>query len=149
NALYMQGDVAGRHMAGEFRTPGKPATGPSAKRAPAEQSTKRTALLKPDSAKRAEAPEPLADEAGADTIRAIQRELDQRGFGPVASDGVMRPATRAAIMSYEHDNRLPLTGLASEVLLTRLVLGAPATNEPSGSGQVQSPQAEALVKQVQ
>ena len=91
----------------------------------------------------------MPDEASPDTVRAIQRELSQRGFGPVASDGIMRPITRAAIMSYEHDSRLPLTGEATEALLTRLVLGAPATNTPSGAGEVQSPHAEALIRQVQ
>ena len=94
------------------------------------QGQKRTALLKPNSANANDTPEDLPDEAGADTIRAIQRELNQRGFGPLASDGTMRLVTRAAIMSYEHDNRLPYTAEATEGLLTRLVLGASAVNPP-------------------
>ena len=113
------------------------------------QGTKRTALIKPNSIKTNETPEVLPNEAGADTIRAIQRELSQRGFGPVAGDGVMRPVVRAAIMAYEHDNRLALTGEATEALLTRLVLGAPADNASSGAGEVRSPHAEAIIKQVQ
>lgn len=151
NALYMQGETGpGRRVGGDAiqskpvradtPPPGRPRTG---------QTTKRTALLKPDSAKTTQTPEALPDEAGADTIRAIQRELNQRGFGPVGGDGVMRPVTRAAIMSYEHDNRLPLTGEATEALLTRLVLGASATDTPSGAGEVRSPHAEATIKQVQ
>ena len=35
------------------------------------------------------------------------------------------------------------------MLLARLVLGASATNAPSGNGEAQSPHAEALIKQVQ
>ncbi|NJO33714.1 MAG: peptidoglycan-binding protein [Rhodospirillales bacterium] len=110
---------------------------------------KRTALLKPNSVKTSDTSEVLQDEAGADTIRAIQRELNERGFGPVAGDGIMRPVVRAAIMAYEHDNRLALTGEATEALLTRLVLGAPADNAPSSAGEVQSPHAEAIIKQMQ
>lgn len=145
NALYMQSDRAPASMASEARSTSPravvqpPATSRSA------QAKKRTAELKPDPAGTTGASESPPN----DTIRAIQRELNQRGFGPVASDGIMRPVTRAAIMSYEHDNRLPLTGEATEALLTRLVLGAPAINAPSGAGAVQSPDAEATIKQVQ
>ena len=122
----------------------------SAKPAPrAAETIKRTAQLKPDAAKADVTPDALPDEAGADTIRAIQGELGQRGFGPVPSDGIMRPVTRAAIMAYEHDYRLPLTGEASEALLTRLLLGVPATTEVSGGREVRSPHAEALIKRVQ
>jgi peptidoglycan hydrolase-like protein with peptidoglycan-binding domain len=152
NALYLQSDAASTRIAGEATRPASTsprATAQPPARTRTAQGTKRTALLKPDSANANDTPEDLPGEAGADTIRAIQRELNQRGFGPVASDGIMRPVTRAAIMSYEHDNRLPLTGEATEGLLTRLVLGASAINAPSGAGEVQSPHAEATIKQVQ
>ena len=112
NALYMQGESGpGRRVAGDA-TQSKPARAdaPPPGRSRTGQATKRTALLKPDAATTAQTPEALPDEAGADTIRAIQRELNQRGFGPVGSDGIMRPVTRAAIMSYEHDNRLAAHG---------------------------------------
>ncbi|HET7156506.1 MAG TPA: peptidoglycan-binding domain-containing protein [Hyphomicrobiaceae bacterium] len=152
NALYMQSDVASARMAGEATRPA-PVSPRTTAQPPARtrttQGTKRTALLKPDSANANDTPEDLPDEAGADTIRAIQRELNQRGFGPLASDGTMRLVTRAAIMSYEHDNRLPYTAEATEGLLTRLVLGASAVNPPAGAGEVQSPHAEATIKQVQ
>ena len=151
NALYMQGETGpGRRIAGDA-TQSKPARAdaPPPGRSRTGQTTKRTALLKPDAVRTSQTPESLPDEAGADTIRAIQRELNQRGLGPVGGDGIMRPVTRAAIMSYEHDNRLPLTGEATDALLSRLVLGAPATEEPSGAGEVRSPRAEATIKQVQ
>ncbi len=145
NALYMQSDRAPASMASEARSTSPravvqpPATSRSA------QAKKRTAELKPDPAGTTGALESPPN----DTIRAIQRELNQRGFGPVASDGIMRPVTRAAIMSYEHDNRLVLTGEATEALLTRLVLGAPAVNATPRAGDVQSPDADATIKQVQ
>jgi peptidoglycan hydrolase-like protein with peptidoglycan-binding domain len=158
NALYMQGDAtAGRRTASDI-TPnpasdrGRPAdaTPPAAKalQRPGD-GTKRIAVVKPNSAKADIMPDALPEDAGGDTIRAIQRELALRGFGPVASDGVMRPVTRAAIMAYEHDNRLPLTGEATEALLTRLVIGVSATTEVSGSREVRSPHAEAVIRQVQ
>ena len=152
NALYLQSDAASTKLAGEAVRPAPPtprATAQPTARTRAAQGTKRTAQLKPDSANANDMPEDLPGEAGADTVRAIQRELNQRGFGPLASDGTMRLVTRAAIMSYEHDNRLPYTAEATEGLLTRLVLGAPAINPPTGAGEVKSPHAEATIKQVQ
>lgn len=158
NALHMQGDaIANRKIASEPAPPRPPADRvrrteppPAGRPGPrATDGTKRTALVKPDSAKATITPEGLRDEASTETVRAIQRELSQRGFGPLASDGIMRPVTRAAIMSYEAEHRLPYTGEATEALLARLVLGAPATTDASGAGQVQSPHAEALIKQIQ
>lgn len=152
NALYLQSDAASTKLAGEAVRPAPPAPRATAQptaRPRTAQGTKRTAQLKPDSANANDVPEDLPGDAGADTVRAIQRELNQRGFGPLASDGTMRLVTRAAIMSYEDDNRLPYTAEATEGLLTRLVLGAPAINPPTGAGEVQSPHAEATIKQVQ
>jgi peptidoglycan hydrolase-like protein with peptidoglycan-binding domain len=152
NALYLQSDAASTKLAGQAARPAPPSPRTTAQptaRTRAAQGTKRTAQLKPDSANANDMPEDLPGEAGADTVRAIQRELNQRGFGPLASDGSMRLVTRAAIMSYEHDNRLPYTAQATEGLLTRLVLGASAINPPTGAGEVQSPHAEATIKQVQ
>jgi peptidoglycan hydrolase-like protein with peptidoglycan-binding domain len=152
NALYMQIDAASTKLAGEAARPASPSPRAAAQppaRTRTAQGTKRTAQLKPDSANADDVPEDLPGEAGGDTVRAIQRELNQRGFGPLASDGIMRLATRAAIMSYEHDNRLPYTAEATEGLLTHLVLGASAINPPTGAGAVTSPHAEATIKQVQ
>jgi peptidoglycan hydrolase-like protein with peptidoglycan-binding domain len=69
-----------------------------------EDRTQRTARLDPDAATLDGLPA-AADSAEEDTetIRAVQRELRQRGYGPLVSDGIMRPVTRAAIMAYEHD----------------------------------------------
>jgi peptidoglycan hydrolase-like protein with peptidoglycan-binding domain len=88
-----------------------------------------------------------SDTASADTIRAIQRELRQRGYGNLVSDGTLRPQTRAAIMAYEYDNGLVLTGQASEGLLTRILFGAGPAAEPAG--KVGSAEAVELVRFVQ
>jgi len=92
----------------------------------------------------------LAPDASAnpDTVRALQRELRQRGYGALASDGVLRLPTRAAIMAFEYDNGLPLTGEASDQLLARVVLGAPGTQRPQGGIEVSSQAAEAVVRGV-
>jgi peptidoglycan hydrolase-like protein with peptidoglycan-binding domain len=92
----------------------------------------------------------LAPDASAnpDTVRALQRELRQRGYGALASDGVLRLPTRAAIMAFEYDNGLPLTGDASDQLLARVVLGAPGTQRPQGGIEVSSQAAEAVVRGV-
>jgi peptidoglycan hydrolase-like protein with peptidoglycan-binding domain len=158
NALYLQGEAgASRRAAGDASTARPPADRaqrtdardgrPGARATPADQ-PKRAAMLKPDP--KADAPpEAPLNEASADTIRAIQRELKQRGLGSLASDGIVRPATRAAIMAFEHDNQLPLTGEATDALLKRILLGASAASDSSGAGEVRSPHAQALIRHVQ
>jgi peptidoglycan hydrolase-like protein with peptidoglycan-binding domain len=88
-----------------------------------------------------------------ETVRAIQRELSARGFGPVPNDGNLGLVTRAAIIAYEQDHRLPLTAAASEDLLHRLVLGTPAATAAAGEEgsavQAASPEAEAVIASVQ
>jgi peptidoglycan hydrolase-like protein with peptidoglycan-binding domain len=88
-----------------------------------------------------------SDAASPDTIRAIQRELRQKGYGTLATDGTLRPQTRAAIMAYEYDNGLVLTGQASEGLLTRILFGGSPAAEPAG--KVGSAEAAELVRLVQ
>jgi peptidoglycan hydrolase-like protein with peptidoglycan-binding domain len=91
-------------------------------------------------------------DAGADTVRAIERELSARRYGPLAGDGSVSLATRAAIMAYEHDQGLPLSGIAGEATLKRLLLGASANIDQAadaGAGKVRSAQAEEVVRTVQ
>ena len=104
----------------------------------------------------APAPPPLPARAevsaNPETVRAIQRELAARGFGPVPSDGNLDLATRAAIIAYELDQRLALTAAPSEDLLRRLVLGTPRTAAPgeeTSAGQGVSTEAEAVIASVQ
>jgi peptidoglycan hydrolase-like protein with peptidoglycan-binding domain len=93
--------------------------------------------------------EPPPEAVDAGTVRAVQNELNRRGYGPVAADGVMRPAARAAIMAFEHEHNLALTGEASQELLKHLVIGVPAPAETTGPPEVASAHAQALVKDVQ
>jgi len=99
-------------------------------------------------------PLPVRVEGGVDqeTVRAIQRELAARGFGPLPSDGSLGLATRAAIIAYEQDQRLAVTAVPSEDLLRRLVLGTAAGTTAPGeepSGRAASPEAEAVIAGVQ
>jgi len=96
-----------------------------------------------------------ADSAYEDTetIRAVQRELRERGYGLLVSDGIMRPVTRAAVMAYENDHGLPLTGDATDVQLKRILLGGSPSAEPSPATatvpKVATAQAGEIVRMVQ
>jgi len=150
NALFLQGaallDGAARkggvapkpHPPPPQPTPAAPADGP-----------KRAALVKPDAAGAETDLEVPPDEADIEAVRSIQRELKRRGYGPLIADGIMRPAARAAVLAFEHEHRLPLTGEATQALLKHLVFGIPAATRTAGAPEVQSPHAEALVKDVQ
>jgi peptidoglycan hydrolase-like protein with peptidoglycan-binding domain len=88
-----------------------------------------------------------SDAASPETVRAIQRELRQRGYGSLPSDGTLRPQTRAAIMAYEYDHGLPLSAQASEGLLSRILFGGSSPGE--GHAKVGAPEAAELVRFVQ
>jgi peptidoglycan hydrolase-like protein with peptidoglycan-binding domain len=107
------------------------------------------ARFAPDRAKLEGVPDmPFADGDG-ETVRAIQRELEARGYGPVAADGVAGLSTRAAIMAFEHDQGSALTAEASERTLKRILLGASAGGDLMGTGRVRSAQAEEVVRTAQ
>lgn len=57
-------------------------------------------------------------------IKGIQRELASRGYEAGVQDGVAGLMTRAAVMAYEHDHNLPLTGEPDDELLNMIVLGS-------------------------
>lgn len=67
------------------------------------------------------------------TVRAIQRELTDRGYDPGPADGNIGLMTQAAIMAYEHDQGLALTGEPSERLLRRIILGVSTEDEGARS----------------
>lgn len=114
------------------------------------QAAIRLARLKPDAANSDAFADALDAEGNAETVRAVQRELQHLGYGPITVDGVPGLLTRAAIMAFEHDNRLGLSGEATEALLKRLLLGATGdkttTNE---TGKIRSQQAEMVLRTVQ
>ena len=80
--------------------------------------------------------ERIAEDASAftatrrvDVVQAVQRELGRRGYNPGIPNGVVNVATRGAIMAYQRDHGLPLSGEASEALLKAIVF------EISGAGR--------------
>lgn len=83
-----------------------------------------------------------------DVVRAIQRELAHRGYEPGPADGLVHAVTRAAVMAYEHDYGLPLTGQPSEHLLKMILFGVPADAAKS-SGIEPLPQAREVIRKVQ
>ncbi len=89
----------------------------------------------------------LNPQAPRQLVKAVQRELAMRDYYHGHSDGRLTLLTRAAIMAYEADNGLALTGEASETVLHAILLGAayqkPKTARPIG------PEAKAIIVQVQ
>jgi len=80
-------------------------------------------------------------------VKAIQRELQARDYDPGPVDGVAGTFTRAAIMAYQVDAGLPVTGATSGSLLEHIVLG-----ESTGplAEQTEIPdETVALIKKVQ
>ena len=135
NALFRQ-DATNRKFGEETSSP----SSAPARKERAEPPAKRTSAVDLGDA---------TDAASRDTVRAIQRELKKRGSTAVPIDGVLRPVTRAAIMAFEHDSGLPLTGEANEDQLKRIIMGAAAVPAAGKAGEVRSPHAEAVIKSVQ
>jgi peptidoglycan hydrolase-like protein with peptidoglycan-binding domain len=79
-------------------------------------------------------------------VQSIQTSLNQRGYNVGPADGVFGPSTRRAILVYQGDANLPLTGEASRQLLTHL---ASSDIEP-GSGGIDNGEVTAqLTKEIQ
>jgi peptidoglycan hydrolase-like protein with peptidoglycan-binding domain len=65
--------------------------------------------------------DPIADLiAPAPRVMAVQRALNDYGYGPVKSTGVYGPETVAAIQKFERDRKMPVTGQISPRLLREL-----------------------------
>jgi len=60
-----------------------------------------------------------------ETTRAIQRELSSLGYKPGPADGTAGLMTQAAIMAFQFDNGLSLSGRADPDLLKILLFGIP------------------------
>lgn len=93
---------------------------------------------------------PLASSA-LEITAAAQRALLARGYEPGATDGVAGLVTRAAIMAFEHDHGLALTGEASDLLL-RALQGGPAsitTASYAAAAKDKRSRTEQLVRTVQ
>lgn len=113
----------------------------------------RTELAPVATGKASAKPKAVAAKTGDDTFRvtrAIQRELKSRGYDSGAADGVPGVVTRAAIMAFESDHGLPLTGQPSEKLLKYILLGVDrGAANTSDAGRVQTTVAEDVIRSVQ
>jgi peptidoglycan hydrolase-like protein with peptidoglycan-binding domain len=58
--------------------------------------------------------------ASAATVREVQRKLAERGYRPGKPDGVMGPATRAALIEFQRAEKLPVSGRADRQTLAAL-----------------------------
>lgn len=87
--------------------------------------------------------------AGAETIRGIQRQLLSQGYDPGLVDGVNGLLTRAAIMAYQHDKGLSVTGEVSERLLKQIVFGESDPSIAASAKQAIPRETIALIKAVQ
>lgn len=95
-------------------------------------------------------PVEMSQSATTQTVAAIQRELDQRGYAPGAADGIASPVTRAGILAFEVDQGLPLTAEPGDGVLQALILGSGvgAEAQPAQAKQP-GPEAEKLIRRVQ
>lgn len=89
---------------------------------------------------------PVGTDTG-ETVRAIQRELQARGYPTGGTDGTPGLMTQAAIMAFEHDHGLPLSAEPDELTLKAILLGGAAGTSPARPGRTAG--AEAVVKTVQ
>jgi peptidoglycan hydrolase-like protein with peptidoglycan-binding domain len=65
-------------------------------------------------------PTAASQPAASPRIAAVQRVLDQQGFGPVKADGMAGEATRAAIRRFEASRGLPQKGEITPTILRQL-----------------------------
>ena len=85
----------------------------------------------------------------AEVTRAVQRELQIRGYETGARDGVAGLMTRGAILAFEYDHGLPVTAQPSQELLKSILLGdgrKPSAKRPAGA---ESAQAQDVIRSVQ
>ena len=85
---------------------------------------------------------------GTEATRAVQRELQARGYDTGATDGVAGIMTRASIVAFEFDHGLALTGKPSQALLKIILLGGDAASAKT-SRKSPSADATSLIKSVQ
>ena len=81
-----------------------------------------------------------------EVTRAVQRELQIRGYETGARDGVAGVMTRGAIMAYEHDHGLALTARPSQALLKAIVLGEAGKGK---GAKAETAEAQDVIRSVQ
>jgi peptidoglycan hydrolase-like protein with peptidoglycan-binding domain len=103
------------------------------------------AFTKPD----AKTPDAALPAGATEVTGAVQRELKIRGYETGSADGTTSLMTRAAIMGFEYDHALPMTGKPSQRLLKAIILGdGGRTARPLGSNG-QSGEAAEVIRSVQ
>ncbi len=151
NALYMQPPAETRRAAGETQDDRKRAEDETVGREEKSAADKRPLAPYREAAERSDeiTPPKLAEEAPArrpqskpprearatrrtrapqsaprkEVVRAIQRELAHRDYRIDRRDGRVDLSTRLAILLYEYDIGLTLTGRPSEALLEQILFG--------------------------
>lgn len=78
-------------------------------------------IAEPEPARPAIAVAPAPVAAANARYAAVQRALNNIGYGPVAESGVIDDATAGAIRRFELDNGLPLTGRPEDRVVNRLI----------------------------
>jgi peptidoglycan hydrolase-like protein with peptidoglycan-binding domain len=81
-------------------------------------------------------------------VKAVQRELNLRGYAGEAATGTLDIRTRAAIIAYEFDENMPLTGDPTEALLKSLIFGR-AAGKPGPGPADRFEERRELIAQVQ
>ena len=85
-----------------------------------------------------------------DLTRAVQRELQVQGYDAGGVDGVAGLTTRAAIMAFEWDTGMPLTGEPTQQILQALLLGTGRAGSAGAASTVPpSLQAVQVIRSVQ
>jgi peptidoglycan hydrolase-like protein with peptidoglycan-binding domain len=98
---------------------------------------------------------PSAAGDNPDTVTAIQRELAARDYDLGAPDGTASPTTRAAIMAWEHDNGLVLTGEPTATVLKAIILGPDSATAAQIAAELKAlprdrePRTQHLIRSVQ
>ena len=62
----------------------------------------------------------MAGQANAEQVKSLQKALHEKGMEPGPIDGVLGPQTRAALRSYQKDQKLPETGRLDNETLAKL-----------------------------
>jgi peptidoglycan hydrolase-like protein with peptidoglycan-binding domain len=67
-------------------------------------------------------PDPIAELIAPSSRRvtAVQRALNEFGYGPIKTTGVLGPETKMGIEKFERERKLPITGQVSERLMREL-----------------------------
>jgi hypothetical protein len=81
----------------------------------------------------ARTPATSAERASSQSVRSAQILLQALGYNPGTPDGVAGPATRAAIILFQADRALPVTGAVDDALLLNLAQALASDGEAPGS----------------